>query len=98
MAHDFQDAFRTYADRSTRVFTVVRSQPSWVTRVAFGAALMVLFTVIFVLVVPAVVIGLIVFGLGMLISGIKRRFAGLRRPGRALDGRRNVRVITRDLE
>lgn len=95
MAQDFQDAFRTYADRSTRVFTVVRSQPSWVTRIAFGTALMVLVAIVFLLVVPAVVIGLLVFGLGMIISGIKRRIAGLHRPNGALDGRRNVKVITK---
>lgn len=95
MTQGFQDTFRTYADRSTRVFTVVRSQPSWVTRIAFGTALMVLVAIVFLLVVPAVVIGLIVFAMGMLITAIKRRFAGLRRPNGALDGRKNVKVITR---
>ena len=92
---DVGETFRTYADRSTRVFTVVRSQPNWVTRVAFGAALVVFLSVLLLLVVPAVVIGLLFFGIGALITGVKRRIAGLRAPNGALDGRSNVRVITK---
>ena len=89
------EAFRAYADRSARVFTVVRTQPSWVTKIAFGAALLVMLAVIFLLVVPAIVIGVVVFGVGMILAGIRRRVTGLWRPNGALDGRKNVRVIER---
>lgn len=91
---NWNDAFRPYADRSTRVFTVVREQPSWVTKIAIGAALLVTLAIIFLLVVPAVVIGLAVFAAASVIAGARRRIGGLWRPNGALDGRRNVRVIT----
>ena len=93
MPPDLNDAFRAYADRSARVFTVVRTQPSWVTRVAFGAAMLVMLAVVFLLIVPAVVIGLLVFLVAMGVAGVRRRIAGLWRPNGALDGRKNVRVI-----
>ncbi len=95
MMADFGQSFRTYAAQSSRVFSTVQAQPSWVTRLAFGAALIVLLAVILLLVVPALVIGLIVFSLGSLMAGVQRRFGKLRKPNGAFDGRRNVRVITR---
>jgi hypothetical protein len=93
MAPNANDVFRAYADRSARVFTVVRSQPSWVTRVAFGASLLVMLAIIFLLIVPAFVIGLLVFAVALGVASVRRRIAGLWRPNGALDGRRNVRVI-----
>jgi len=96
MTSRWNDTVRTYADRSTRVFTVVRSQPSWVTRLAFGAAVLVLVAIVALIIVPAIVIGLAVFACGALLAGLRSRVRSLWRPNGALDGRKNVRVITRD--
>jgi hypothetical protein len=94
MSTDWNEAVRAYADRSTRVFTVVRSQPSWVTKLALAAALLVMVAIVLLILVPAIVVGLAFFLVGAGISRIR----GLWRPNGALDGRRNVKVLVRDRE
>jgi hypothetical protein len=83
---------RAYANRSTRVFTVVRSQPSWVTKLALGAALLVMVSIVLLILLPALVVGLAFFLVGAGVSRVRR----LWRPNGALDGRRNVKVLVRD--
>lgn len=72
-------------------------QPSWVLRWALIAGAFVLIAVLAVIIVPAVIVGLFVFALGVLAARVRRMFGGFgRRPSMpADDGRENVRVIVR---
>jgi len=95
---DFSEAQRAARARATRVYYTVQSQPSWVTKLSLSLALFVFVSVVLLLVIPALVVGLVVFLIAGTIAGIKRRILGLRAPNGPLDGRENVRVITRDTD
>jgi len=90
---------RSWTDISAgtgRAYQFVVRQPSWVGRLAVGAAVLILAGVVILLVVPALVIGAVVF-LGLAaVAKVRSWFGGLRAPNGALDGRRNVRVIVRE--
>lgn len=76
-----------------RVFTVVQSQPSWVTRITLSAATLVLAAVILLLVIPTILVAAAVF---VLLAYCNAAFRSLRSLLRPTDrGRRNVRVIRR---
>jgi hypothetical protein len=80
---------------STRAAGFVLRQPSWVTRVALIAAVAIILALLAILVIPALLIGGAVL---VLLSGVAKVRALLTRahsPNGALDGRRNVRVISR---
>ena len=75
------------------MFTVVRQQPSWITRVTFGVAVLVFSAVILLLVVPALIIAAAVFFVLVMVSRAwcwMRSLFGFER-----SGRQHVRVITR---
>lgn len=88
--------YTTIRDRAAdagRVFEVVQRQPSWVSRAALTAALVVFSGVVLLLVVPAVVIATAVFlvlAAASALAAWARGLLGLQR-----SGRRNVRVIVR---
>jgi len=93
----FSEQTRRVQERASRVYTFAASQPSWVTRIAAGAAaltLLAVFFALFLLIVPVVLIFLLVFlaaaGLASLRARLGRLFTG-----RDDAGRRNVRVIVR---
>jgi len=93
---DWSDAQRAAHGRATRVIYTVRSQPSWVTKLALGLALLVFVSIVVVLVVPALLVAAVVFTVGAGIASVKRRLVGSGGRSGAEDGRRrNVRVITR---
>ncbi|MBK7403336.1 MAG: hypothetical protein IPJ41_01560 [Phycisphaerales bacterium] len=76
-----------------RVFTVVRTQPSWVSRVALTAGAVVLLAVVLLLVVPALLIAFLVF---LLLAAVLHTWHSVRSLFRfERTGRRNVRVISR---
>lgn len=78
----------------------VQQQPGWVTRLAIGAATLVIVVPVVILTVAAVVVGLAVFFTFGIIASLVRIVAGLfsrnpanRYPTSKHDGRENVRVI-----
>lgn len=91
------DDIRERAARSgqgaTRVFTVVQSQPSWITRFALTVGLLVFTGVLLILVIPALLLATAVFLVLALISGGLRRLRSLF--GADDTGRRNVRIVAR---
>jgi len=78
------------------MYTFTRAQPTWVTKIAVGAATLVLVGIVLLLVVPAIVIGLIAFFALVGVARVRGLFRRVREPGGVLDQRRNVKVITRD--
>lgn len=87
-----EQAGRT-GDGAARIYTVVRRQPSWIGRVALGAALLVVTGIVLLLVVPAVLVAAAIFVVLALASAAARSVR--RMFGLDGTGRRNVRVITR---
>lgn len=78
---------------AARVFTVVQSQPSWVTRIALTAAAIVVSAIVLLLVVPAVLIGAVIF---LILAGGRSLIARTRGLlGLSRGGRKNVRVVVR---
>ncbi|VAX41756.1 hypothetical protein MNBD_PLANCTO03-1531 [hydrothermal vent metagenome] len=88
-----EQAAQSGGSGATRLFTVVQQQPSWITRVAFGVAVLVFTGVILLLVVPALIIAAMVFFLLALVSRAWRWMRSLF--GFERSGRRHVRVISR---
>lgn len=96
----FQSFFEQ-TQRVGRVAGMLRSQPSWLVKLAVLAALVALAAIGLLVLIPAVLLALAVFVIGagvMLIRGVVRSIAawfhglfGTRDDA----GRRNVRVITR---
>ena len=84
------------ASGSGQAFRFVVRQPSWVMRLALMAAAIVLLAVLAVLVIPALLIGIVAFIALATVARVRAWIGGVHRPNGALDGRRNVRVITRD--
>ncbi|MBY0313603.1 MAG: hypothetical protein K2W85_16180 [Phycisphaerales bacterium] len=82
---------------ATSSYRFVMHQPSWVLRWALIAAGFVLIAVLAVIIVPAVIVGLIVFALGALAARVRRLIGGSGpRPSVSTgEGRENVRVIVR---
>ncbi len=96
-------AFTSIFEQATRVGRVagaVRSQPSWLIKLALFAVVAALAAVGLLVLVPALVLGLVVFvaaGAVLMVRGGVRRvaswfFTGVRRGDAS--GRRNVRVMT----
>lgn len=80
-------------ERAARVVTVIREQPSWITRVALAVAALTFTAVLLLLVIPAMLLATVVFvvlGLGFRAWVWCRSLFGLDR-----SGRENVRVMTR---
>jgi len=80
-------------DGAVRFVTIVQRQPSWITRAALGAALLMFAAVVLLLVVPALLVAMVVFtALAVAHATVRSVRSLLRLDG---DGRRNVRVISR---
>lgn len=78
--------------RATRVVTMIRSQPSWITRAALAAAFFVVSLFILLVVLPAILLAAVVF---LALAVVRRGWVSLRDAlGMDGSGRRNVRVIT----
>ena len=88
-----EQAAQSGGSGATRLFTVVQQQPSWITRVAFSVAVLVLSAVILLLVVPALLIAAVVFFVLVMALRAWRWTRSLFGFGRS--GRRHVRVIAR---
>jgi hypothetical protein len=93
-----RDGAARAGDASTRVYRIASRQPSWVMRLAVGAALAVMLAIILLLVIPALLVFLLVLGAAAIAQATADRVRSLfsgrpatRRDDRA--GRRNVRVI-----
>lgn len=86
----------TVSSTSASAFRFAVRQPSWVARAALLAGVVVFLAVLAILIVPAVIIAVAVFILMALIARVRALFNRMRSPNGALDGRRNVRVITRE--
>lgn len=84
---------RTTTDGATRVVQYVVRQPSWVTRLAFTAGLIVLTAIVLLVVIPVAIVMLVVFLIASIIASTRRALFGSRSPDA---GRQNVRVIKRD--
>ena len=98
--------FRVYTSRMSesmgqagggagRVFQYASRQPSWVMRLAVTVGLFAMLAVALVLIVPAVLIGIVVFVVASLVNSVKRLLTGGssgRTPSDSQAGRRNVRV------
>lgn len=78
---------------AARLVTIVQRQPSWITRAAAGAAVLVFTGVVLLLVVPAIIVAAAVFAVLALANSARRSLRSAFGLGRS--GRRNVRVITR---
>lgn len=87
---------REQAGKAGRVVTAIRRQPSWVARAALTAAALAMAAVVLLLVIPAVVLFVIVFAIGAAVARVGSFFRRQHAPNGMLDGRRNVRVVTRD--
>ncbi len=83
----------TVSSTSARAVRFVVRQPSWLTRAALIAAILVFMLVFAFVIIPALIIGALVYGLGAV---SRRAFGRMKAPNGALDGRRNVRVIVRE--
>lgn len=81
---------------SRRVVSWAVNQPGWVARAASVAALLVLSVVVLLLVIPALIVGALVFLLLSLYAAIWFRIAAWRAGHGRESGRENVRVIGRD--
>lgn len=79
---------------AVRLLTFASRQPGWVAKLAIAAASLVLVAIVLLLVVPALLIGLVVFVAGALAAGVRGRARSLLSGWRG-DGRRNVRVLAR---
>ncbi len=90
-----------FGDVGQRVRVVqmkINQQPSWVTKLAFITASLVMLSVIALLVIPALVIGVFVFMIAAIVARVK---ASLARAGGSdgplrNDGRSNVSVVRGD--
>lgn len=77
------------------LLTFATRQPSWVAKLAVGAAMLVVLAITLLLIIPALVIGLVVFFAGALAAGIRGQIRQMLGGGWRGDGRRNVRVLAR---
>jgi hypothetical protein len=86
--------------RAARIGLYISRQPGWLARFALSAGLFTFIAVLAVLVIPALLIAILIFFAAAAILSLHSRLRALFvRPGTLLarsDGRRNVRVITRD--
>ncbi|MDQ7014298.1 MAG: hypothetical protein Q9O74_10430 [Planctomycetota bacterium] len=89
----FSEQTTRSGQRAARVVSVIREQPSWITRVAFTVAFLTLTAILLVVVLPMVILAGLVFVVLVL---VRRGWMALRR-GLGFDraGRHNVRVISR---
>jgi cell division protein FtsX len=78
-----------------RVVQVVQRQPGWVTKLALVAGFVVMGAIALVLVIPAVLITLVFFFVGAAIAGLRSFLTRSKQPNGLLDGRKNVRVVSR---
>ncbi len=89
-----EQAARSGGSGAGRVFAVVQQQPSWMVRVAFGVGMLVFTGVILLLVVPALILGAVVF---FVLAMVRRAWLWVRGLfGFERSGRRHVRVISRE--
>ncbi len=81
------------AGRAQTVFQTVARQPSWITRIALMAFLIVIGLPIFLLLLLAIFAAVVIFSVLAVVNAIVMKVKGglPRRP----DGRENVRVIRR---
>ncbi|MEN0020482.1 MAG: hypothetical protein AAF747_06335 [Planctomycetota bacterium] len=86
-------------ERVGRVYSVASSQPSWVTRIAVSAMLVVLTAIVLAIAIPAILVFVLVFSVLAVIAQLKRAVtgggSGRASTGADASGRRNVRVIER---
>jgi hypothetical protein len=97
-------SFSTLSGRAFRVYLAAGRQPSWVTRAALGAGLLVLLSILAIILVPVIAVMVLVFALAAGIARVRRLLAPMRGRNSLLiideqdagsgHGRRNVRVIT----
>ncbi len=89
----FSEQTTRSGQQAARVVSVIRAQPSWITRAAFTVAFLTLTVLLVVVVLPVVILaGLVVVVLVL----VRRVWMALRRVlGFDRAGRRNVRVISR---
>ncbi len=80
---------------ATGAYTYVMRQPSWVLRLALLAAGAVVLAVLAVIIIPALIVGLVVFAAGVLWARVRRWIGGSRVRRNDASGRENVRVIVR---
>jgi len=76
-----------------RVIEVVQRQPSWVSRLAASAGLIVCVLIALAILIPVGIVIAVVFVLGMALNAVRRLFTRTKSPNGLLDGRRNVRVV-----
>ena len=81
--------------RAARVVTFASGQPGWLTRAAAWAVLVAVLALAAVVLIPLLVLAMAAFVVLALVGWARATLAGARRPNGSLDGRRNVRVITR---
>lgn len=82
--------------RSRRVVTWASSRQGWAARVASVAVLLVVAMIALLLLIPALVIGVLVFLVLSVYVSVRTRFAAWRHRRGLSEGRENVRVIRRD--
>ncbi|HYE60849.1 MAG TPA: hypothetical protein VD997_02540 [Phycisphaerales bacterium] len=84
---------RQKATSMGRVIEVVQRQPSWVSRVAASAGLIVCVLIALAILIPVAIVIAVVFLAGMAVNAVRRLFTRTSAPNGLLDGRRNVRVV-----
>lgn len=89
-------AARAYRS-ATEAYTYVVRQPSWVLRLALMGAGIMLLAVLAIIIVPALLVGVVVFVIGAGIARARRALGSLfgGRAATSDDGRQNVKVIVR---
>ena len=89
----FSEQTTRTGQQAARVVSVIREQPSWITRVTFTVAFLTLTVLLVVVVLPIVILAGLVFVVLVL---VRRVWVSIRRAlGFDRAGRRNVRVISR---
>ncbi|MCL4221318.1 MAG: hypothetical protein KJZ65_08105 [Phycisphaerales bacterium] len=83
-------------DSVRRVFVFAGQRPGLLTRIVMLGAVLALFTIALIILVPFLVIGAVVVGFLWVSAQVRAVFGRAHAPGGALDRRRNVRVIQRD--
>lgn len=83
-------------DSVRRVFVFAGQRPDLLTRIVTLAAVLALFTIALIILVPFLVIAAVVVGFLWVSAQVRAVFGRAHAPGGVLDRRRNVRVIRRD--
>ncbi len=91
-----QWAKRVVGNGSSRAFRLVIGHPSWAARIALIVAMLVLFALLAVIVIPLALIGAALVVVAAIAGRVHGRAGGLGAPSGVLDERRNVRVIVRE--